>query len=256
MIGTAEWGELDYLILDFPPGTGDIQLTLCQSVPITAAVVVTTPQALAYADVSKGIRMFARLAVPVVAVVENMSYFEAPDGNRYTPFGEGSGSRAVAECGLPDDSLVRLPIAADLSSAGDGGVPHVVSDPTSALAADFSTLGATVVQEVAKLSRTPKDVLRYDAELGACVVRLPPTSPDAPREEFGVRATDILRSDARALMPGEAHVSAGVPDDVVPEAIATVGNYALQISWPNGINQVAPLDVLAKLPRVELAASV
>jgi len=171
LLTQTQWGDLDYLVVDFPPGTGDIQLTLCQTMGISAAVIVTTPQQLAYVDVVKGIRMFARLQVPCVAAVENMSYFDGDDGKRYYPFGAGSGDRLRTEFGLPH--LLRFPIAPAISAAGDGGTPLVVADPSCETAAVFMELGAAVVREVAKLDAMPRNAVRFDEAVDAFEITLP-----------------------------------------------------------------------------------
>ena len=126
----VDWGDLDYLVIDMPPGTGDIHLTIVQSVPVTGVIVVTTPQVVALADARKGIAMFSQggLRVPVIGLVENMSYFtpaELPD-HKYHIFGKEGGQKLAAEFDIP--FLGEIPIVQSIREGGDLGIPVMVSD--------------------------------------------------------------------------------------------------------------------------------
>jgi hypothetical protein len=257
MLTTTDWGELDYLIIDMPPGTGDVQLTLCQVVPITAAVVVTTPQKLAFIDVEKGVRMFSKLQVPCVAVVENMSYFEV-DGVKHKPFGEGSGQKICDDYGVPN--LFQMPIVPELSACGDTGVPLVLKDPAGETSALYGSIAAKVVQEVAKLSGGPKGGLELDvADATGVASALRVQLANEGGLPFYVRAVDVRRSDRSARAAGEAAKAefmmdgvTPVPEDIAPLEMNVVGNYAVQISWPDGFSQVATFAQIAQCERLKV----
>lgn len=136
LLRETEWGALDVLIVDLPPGTGDIQISLCQGVELDGAVIVSTPQDLALIDARKAIDMFARLSIRLLGLIENMSYFIAPDtGARYDIFGHGGAHKAADELGMP--FLGEVPLHMDIRSQSDAGVPIVVSAPDSAEAKAF-----------------------------------------------------------------------------------------------------------------------
>ncbi|XP_051114075.1 fe-S cluster assembly factor HCF101, chloroplastic isoform X2 [Andrographis paniculata] len=247
LLTTAEWGELDYLVIDMPPGTGDIQLTLCQIVPLTAAVIVTTPQKLAFIDVAKGVRMFSKLKVPCVAVVENMCHFDA-DGKRYYPFGRGSGSQVIKEFGIPH--LFELPIRPTLSASGDSGIPEVVADPQGAVSREFQNLGVCVVQQCAKVRQLVSTAVTYDKSMKAIRVKVP-----ASDEEFFLHPATVRRNDRSAESvdewTGEQKLQyTDIPEDIEPEEIQPMGNYAVSITWPDGFNQIAPYDQLQMMERL------
>jgi len=149
LFNDADWGELDYLVVDLPPGTGDIHITVTQSFPVTGAVVVTTPQNVALADARKGIGMFMMNAinVPILGIVENMSYFtpaELPE-NKYYIFGQGGGQKLAQQLDVP--FLGEIPLVKSISASGDAGTPIVLDDGIMANA--FMEMAKKVAQQVA-----------------------------------------------------------------------------------------------------------
>lgn len=141
------WGELDYLLIDLPPGTGDVQLSLSQMVPLAGAITVTTPQEVALYDVRKGMAMFQKVNVPLLGIVENMSHFVCGHcGERTDIFSTGGGERAAAKLGIP--FLGRIPIDPAIRDGGDSGHPIVVADPASPQAAAFRDIAKKVMVEV------------------------------------------------------------------------------------------------------------
>jgi ATP-binding protein involved in chromosome partitioning len=136
----VDWGERDVLVVDLPPGTGDAQLSLAQAVPMAGVIVVTTPQQVSLQDARRGLAMFLQMGVPVLGVVENMSWFIPPDApeKRYELFGSGGGRRLADEAGVP--LLAQLPLELAIREGGDDGRPVVLSAPESASAQAFQTL--------------------------------------------------------------------------------------------------------------------
>jgi ATP-binding protein involved in chromosome partitioning len=140
----VEWGKLDYFVVDLPPGTGDAQLSLSQAIQIRGAVIVTTPQEMAVGDALRGAKMFERVGVPVLGVVENMSYFVCPHcGDRSEIFTSGGGQRLAEELGVP--LLGQVPLQADMTNQADAGSPIVVAQPESPAAVALTGVAREIV---------------------------------------------------------------------------------------------------------------
>jgi ATP-binding protein involved in chromosome partitioning len=142
----VEWGELDYLIIDLPPGTGDAALSLAQSLPLSGAVIVTLPQQVSLEDARRGLEMFRQLDVPIFGVVENMSYLELPDGTRMDVFGRGGGERLAHDAGVP--FIGAIPMDPAVREGGDQGRPVVIAKPESPVAQALQEIARSVAARI------------------------------------------------------------------------------------------------------------
>lgn len=158
-LADVNWGELDYLIVDMPPGTGDVQLSLAQLVPVQGAVLVTTPQTVSIADVRRALKMFETVAIPILGIIENMSYFIPPDmpEKRYNIFGEGGGRKLADEYNAP--FLGEVPLGIEVREAGDKGVPVVIAEPDSPQAKAFRAVAEEVARQISIEAMKPELVI-------------------------------------------------------------------------------------------------
>ena len=161
MLRDVAWPALDILVVDMPPGTGDAQLTMAQQVPLAGAVIVSTPQDLALIDARKGLNMFRRVEVPVLGIVENMSYFLAPDtGKRYDIFGNGGAKAEAERLGVP--FLGEVPLTMDVRETSDAGTPVVVSDPDGAQARTYRAIAEKVLAEMKARKAEPAPSIVFE----------------------------------------------------------------------------------------------
>ena len=223
-----QWEDLDYLFLDLPPGTGDIQLTLTQSANVDGAVIVTTPQALAYADVGKAVLMFDKVSVPVLGVVDNMAYFDCPNcGTRHEIFGTGSAERLSDRFGVP--ILGQLP----LKPNSYGGPIDSADDTTTDTVPDgVADLATATISSLGKATWTAmKPVVSFDES--AITLRIPGR---------GVFRVDnrTLRGNCQCAVcvdefTGERRIGYDdVPEDIHAKEVKPLGNYALYVQWSDG----------------------
>jgi ATP-binding protein involved in chromosome partitioning len=234
-LGGVAWGELDYLVIDLPPGTGDVQLTLTQSVPLTGAVIITTPQNVARDIAQKGLRMFQQVQVPILGVIENMSYFVCPGCQQRTYiFRKGGGEEVAKEMGLP--FLGAIPIDPEVAEGGDAGVPIVARNPDSPAARAYL--------EIARAMAAQVSIVNFETARGA-----------APREiveeerQFRFRWSDghestygfeYLRNHCPCAVCVDEwsgkrkSLTLLLPSNFRPLSVSPVGRYAVQINWSDG----------------------
>jgi ATP-binding protein involved in chromosome partitioning len=154
MLRDVNWGELDVMIVDMPPGTGDAQLTMAQQVPLAGAVIVSTPQDIALLDARKGLNMFRKVDVPVLGIIENMSYFLCPScGHQADIFGHGGARAEATRLGI--EFLGEIPLHLDIRETSDGGRPIVVSRPETEHAAVYRAIGARIWQQLTASTGAP-----------------------------------------------------------------------------------------------------
>jgi ATP-binding protein involved in chromosome partitioning len=215
-----EWGELDYLIIDFPPGTGDIQLTLSQQANLTAALLVTTPQDVALMDVRKAAHLFYQVKVPIVGIVENMSFYTDDAGKQIPLFGEGGGKRLAEELGVPLLGQIPIhPVISRNSDAGESLFPH------TPIASIFSSIAANMQKHLEDQTLTSliKEIRQKDRH------HLQIVWSDGQIHDY--RLSDLQKNCPCA---GCKEKTPNVNPDVSAQKVTMVGRYALRIQFTQG----------------------
>jgi len=258
----VQWGQLDYLILDLPPGTGDTQLTLAQSMPLSGVVIVTTPQAVSLKIARRGLRMFEKVQVKILGIIENMRTFTCPHCGESTDiFRHGGGERMSSELGVP--FLGALPLDADVVTCGDEGRPIVADQPKSVSAKVYAAIAAALVEQLhAAVTVLKPFVWKWDSNEGVPgwmedavqpagsrntpigFLRRDPRTlsilwEDGHRDDFDVRdlrlachcALCVEEMSGRKLLDPKT-----VRSDVSPRHIVSIGHYAIQFDWSDGHN--------------------
>ena len=232
MLRDVEWGELDVLVIDMPPGTGDVQLTMAQQVPLSGAIIVSTPQDLALIDARKGLNMFRKVDVPVLGIIENMSYFMCPKcGERSDIFGHGGAKAEAEKLGIP--FLGGVPLHMDIRATSDDGQPIVASSPDSVHAKIYRDIAARAWEELqgskgARVQPPKLEVIAGDTELSVA---------------FDGAKPFLLSAEMLRVMSPSAEVQGHSPDQRVTVArkrrvkikeLRPVGNYAVRIVFDDG----------------------
>ena len=231
MLREVEWGELDVLVIDMPPGTGDVQLTMAQQVPLSGAIIVSTPQDLALIDARKGLNMFRRTDIPVIGIVENMSYFVCPScGERHEIFGHGGAEAEAAKLGVP--FLGGVPLHIDIRETSDSGRPVVATAPDSIHAQIYREVAAKAWAEleIAQGLRTEPPVLT------------PMDGGTSLKVEFTDASYRLSAEMLRVMSPSaevQGHspaqrVTVGAKRNVTIRNLQPVGNYAVRIAFDDG----------------------
>ena len=250
-LGVVDWGTLDYLLIDLPPGTGDIQLSLCQTIPLTGAVVVSTPQEVAWNVAQKAIVMFDKLNTPVLGIIENMSHYTCGHcGTREEIFGNGGAKKAAALLGIP--FLGEIPILTAVRKTADAGDPVVHSDPQSEVSKSFFGIAQKVTAEVTTRSHGASD---KKVPLGFGDLGLPQfeiTWSDGQKSSFVSRNLRLACPCASCVneVTGERTLKAErIPANLTVIGAAPVGRYALQLLFSDGhATGLFAYDYLRKLP--------
>jgi ATP-binding protein involved in chromosome partitioning len=240
-LGQVDWGEQDYLLVDLPPGTGDIQLSLCQIIPLTGAVVVSTPQDVALNVAQKAITMFRKLQCPILGVVENMSGYVCPKcGNHDDIFGAGGAQRYCLRTGTP--FLGAIPLATRIRDTSDAGAPVVASEPESDLARAYIRVAEQVaaqvsVQALGAMGVSPADrtVPVEITQPERRVVRIKwKDGQETEYRSFDLRANCGCAQCVDEMTGKKTLKNSDIPEDVWPVSISPVGRYGIHIQWSDG----------------------